>query len=323
MRKLLWSLVLLLPAVSQAWWSDDWNFRKSVSDLPVLIRLHAGNFGYFADAKPDGSDLRVVAGDDKTPLQFHIERWDATSQLAFVWVRLPQLAAGAKDTKIFLYYGNQKSGAGASAGSTYDANQALVLHFGETQGLPKDSTANGNNPTVSTAQLNPAALIAGGLKLDAGNTLVVPASSSLRLVPARGLSFSAWVRVAGPQSDAYVMALEGEGNAVVLGLNLYVDVVAAGNAAITPAEIGGTLTIGGSVAGGHNLVGDLDEVQVANVPRAGALIQAAARSQGVDAPLVVYGADAQKESGGVSYFSTTMKNGSPSPEAQRSCKRRR
>jgi len=366
-RKLLFMLGLLAPAVSLAWWSDDWNFRKeitldlsatganvteSVSDLPVLIRLHAGNFGYFADTKPDGSDLRVVAGDDKTPLQFHIERFDPATQLAFLWVRLPQLAAGAKDTKIFLYYGNQKIGAGASAGSSYDANQALVLHFGETQGLPKDSTANGNNPTASTAQLNPAALIAGGLKLEAGNTLTVPSSSSLRLVPARGMTYSAWVRVAGPQSDAYVMALEDQGNAFVLGLDgtaatahftkagtapvslrsadltpnqwhylaatigtgkltLYVDGVAAGNAPITAAEIAGTLTVGGSAAGGHNLVGDLDEVQVANVPRGGAFVQAAARSQGIDAPLVVYGADAQKESGGVSYFAITMKNVTP------------
>ena len=35
---------------------------------------------------------------------------------------------------------------------------------------------------------------------------------------------------------------------------------------------------------------------------------AAARSQGVDAPLVVYGADAQREAQKVSYFKVTLQN---------------
>src|SRR3954452_5370599 len=78
--------VTLLPSSAQAWWNDDWSLRKkitietsasgaSVTDqigaLPVLVRLHVGNFR-FAKAKEDGSDVRFVAGDDKTPLKHHI-----------------------------------------------------------------------------------------------------------------------------------------------------------------------------------------------------------------------------------------------------------
>jgi biopolymer transport protein ExbB len=365
-RKVLFALLVCLPGVSQAWWNNEWNFRKeitldlsatganiteSTSDSPVLLRLHAGNFGYFADMKPDGSDLRVVAGDDKTPLQFHIERFDPTGQFAFIWVRLPQLAGSAKDAKIYLYYGNPKAEAAGSPGSTYDANQALVLHFAESQGQPHDSTANGNNVASSTAQLNPASLIGGGVKLAAGNVLTVPSSSSLRLVPNKGLTFSAWVKPADGQSDAYVMALENQGNAVVLGvdgasatakfikagaaatvkskdlasgqwhylavtvsassLKLYVDGEEVGSQPVTPIEIAGTLTLGGSAGGGHGFAGELDEVQAAGVTRSGAFIQVAARSQGMEAPLVVYGGDAQRESGGVSYFAITMKNVTP------------
>jgi biopolymer transport protein ExbB len=364
---LLLALALLVPAVSQAWWNNDWNFRKeitldlsatganiteSINDVPVLLRLHAGNFPYFADAKPDGSDLRIVAGDDKTPLQFHVERFDSTNQLAFIWVRLPQLAAGAKDAKIFVYYGNAKIGAGADAKASYDANQSLVLHLSETQGLPADSTANGNNATASTAELNPASLIGGGLKFEPGRTLTVPASSSLRLTPSKGITITAWVKPTGPQTDAYVAALEDANGSVTLGmdgssararftkagvapvtikgtdlttdawhhlalvvngpkLTLYVDGVAEGDAAITPTEIAGTLTLGGSAAGGHSYFGELDEVGAAGVPRPLAFLQAAARSQGIQAPLVVYGVDAQRESGGTSYFATTMKNVTP------------
>jgi biopolymer transport protein ExbB len=268
-------------------------------------------------------------------------------------VRLPQLAAGTKDAKVYLYYGNTKVNAGSNAASTYDASQSLVLHFAEAQGLPRDVTANGNNPSASTAQLNAASLIGGGLKLESGNTVTVPASSSLRLVRTRGMTMSAWVRAGAAQADAYVMALEDQGSSLVLGLDggvplarftpagsapvevrapaavapdqwhhlavvisgsklsVYVDGTEAGNIAATPSEIGGTLTIGGSAAGGHSLAGEIDEVQVANVARSAGYVRAAARSQGVDAQLVAYGADAQRESGGTSYFATTMKNVTP------------
>ena len=141
MRKLTVALLLLVPSICLAWWNDEWSFRKeitldlsatganiagSAADVPVLIRLHLGNFGYFADTKPDGSDLRFVAGDDKTPLKFHVERYDPTNNLAFVWVKVPQLAGGTATGKIYLYYGDTKAPAGADAAATYDANQVLV-----------------------------------------------------------------------------------------------------------------------------------------------------------------------------------------------------
>ena len=59
------------------------------------IRLHSGNFD-FADAKEDGSDLRFVAGDDKTPLKFHIESFDGLiDQVGLIWVDVPDLTPGA------------------------------------------------------------------------------------------------------------------------------------------------------------------------------------------------------------------------------------
>jgi hypothetical protein len=79
--------VLLLPMMASA---DDWQHGKKlafdttatgvevdqdVSLLPVLVRLHSGNFN-FSEAKPDGSDLRFFAADNKTPLAYHIEKFD-------------------------------------------------------------------------------------------------------------------------------------------------------------------------------------------------------------------------------------------------------
>lgn len=354
------------PGVSRAWWNNDWNFRKeitfdlsgtgakiaeSASDVPVLLRLHAGNFGYFADMRADGGDLRVIAGDDKTPLQFHIERIDPVNQLAFVWVRMPQLAGNSTDAKIYLYYGNPKADAAGKAESTYDASQAAVFHFSEGNGPLVDSTANANKISYATVKPVPASLIGGGLKLPAGGSLTVPASSSLRLVPARGITMSAWVKPDLPQADAYVASLEEGAKLVAFGVDgnvatavlagaaapvklrsgelaagqwhhlavtvnasrmvLYVDGAEAAAAAVTPVEIAGMFTIGASASGGHALSGEIDELQVSNVARPAALLQMAARSQGIEAPLLAYGADAQREGGGPSYFAITMKNVTP------------
>ncbi|MES1195339.1 MAG: DUF2341 domain-containing protein [Steroidobacter sp.] len=108
-------LALCFSQSSYAWWNNDWNYRKEItfdltpaaadiattpSDVPVLIRLSLGNFGYFADTRPDGSDLRFVAGDDKTPLKFHVERYDAVNQMAFVWVNVPRMAGATNNEKI-------------------------------------------------------------------------------------------------------------------------------------------------------------------------------------------------------------------------------
>lgn len=364
MRKLAALLLLIAPWAAHAWWNDEWNFRKEITldlsaaganitgspaDVPVLIRLHLGNFGYFADAKPDGSDLRFIAADDKTPLKFHIERYDATNNLAFVWVKAPRLAGGAATDKIFLYYGNQSAPAGADASGTYDANQTLVLHFGG-EGAPTDATAYGNNASSSTAEANPASLIADGAKFSGSGLITIPSSTSLRVFPDKGATFSAWVRIEAAQSDAVVMQMADADRGFTLGVNgisvfarvtnasqaaasaqssdllavgqwhhiaatmgvnrlaLFVDGVEVASSPVELAEIAGALTIGGTEAGASAFIGEIDEVQVSNVARAPEWLQAAARSQGQEAPLVVYGSDAQKEGGDVSYFAVTMKN---------------
>jgi biopolymer transport protein ExbB len=361
-RKLAFLALLCLPAVSQAWWNDEWNFRKEITfdlsktganiagtlqDVPVLIRLHAGNFGYFADAKPDGSDFRVIDGDDKTPLQFHFERFDAVNQLAFLWVRLPRIAGGTNGQKLFIYYGNPKANAAGDPGATYDKNQSLVLHFSDPQ--IADSTAFANKPAASTAESNVASLIGGGLKMGGAQSVIIPATNSIRLVPAEGATLSSWVRLAAAQSDAYLLALQDQAAELIVGvrglrpyarlssaagkaeaaapedfsaaewhhvaasyssgqLTLYVDGVAVSSAPAQASEIGGQLTIGAGKSSDHFLAGELDEVQFSHVARSTDWVAAAARSQGIEAPLVVYGVDAQREAQKVSYFRVTLSN---------------
>ena len=107
-RFLLPLLVMLAASPAHAWWNGDWTTRRAFTintaesgagiketqvNVPVLIRLHTGNFD-FLGANPDGSDLRFVAGDDKTPLNFQIEKFDSTAEQALIWVQVPRLEGG-------------------------------------------------------------------------------------------------------------------------------------------------------------------------------------------------------------------------------------
>jgi biopolymer transport protein ExbB len=363
--KLLALAMALMPALAFAasWWNNDWKYRKEISfdlspagadvagtpqDLPVLVRLSLANFSYFNDTKPDGSDFRVVAGDDKTPLKFHFDKYDAQNQMALLWVRAPQITGGSKTDKIYAYYGNPDAPSAADVSDTYDASQVLDLSFGDGTGTPSDLTAYKNNPSASTAVLTPASLIGGGAKFSGKESIAVPATPSLRLLPNQGFTASAWVRVDHAQ-QAVVFALIDQGKELSLGidgakftahatlggapatvtqtadfsltqwhhvaltaaagkLTLYVDGVAAGSAPVALDEVAGNFTIG-SAGSSRFLTGDVDEVQVAKVARTADWIKASARAQGMDANLVVYGADGQKEAGGqTSYFVTIAKN---------------
>ena len=356
---------VLVPVVALAasWWNNDWKYRKELTfdlspagadiagtpqDVPVLVRLSLANFSYFNDTKPDGSDFRLIAGDDKTPLKFHFEKYDPQNQMALLWVRVPQITGGSKTDKIYAYYGNPDAPAAADIPGTYDASQALVLSFSEGAASPMDSTAYKNNPASSTAVLSPAGLIGGDATFSGKQSIKVPASASLRLLPNQGFTASAWLRIQQPQ-QAVVFALSDQGKSLELALDgsrlvaratldgapatvtqtsdlvlaqwhhvavtagsgkltLFVDGIAAGNAPVTLAEVGGTFTIGG-LNDARFLTGDIDEVEVSKVARSADWIKASSRGQGMEANLVVYGGDGQRESSGqTSYFVTIAKN---------------
>lgn len=191
--------MVLFPTAANAWWNDEWQLRKkinldtsatgaSISDpigsVPVLVRLHSGNFR-FSLAKDDGSDLRFVATDDKTPLKHHIEKWDSLLGEALVWVSVPNVAPGAK-SDFWIYYGNKKAVATNDAKGTYDADTALVYHFNE-RGTPAIDSSVWANNAQSVGQPADGSLIGTGLRLDGRNIVTLPASPSLGMAEVRRL----------------------------------------------------------------------------------------------------------------------------------------
>jgi len=336
MRLLVAVLALAVSSDASAWWNDQWTQRKEITvdttaaganlqapvdEVSVLVRLSAGNFPQFLNLLDNGADFRFVAADDRTPLKFHVERFDPLSEMAYVWVKLPSVAPQSDQGKFYLYFGNDSAPAAEDAGGTFDASTVAAFHFGEPGGTPADSTAYAT--PVSAGQVIPvaASLIGAGATLSGTDPLVIGPAPQLQVSPETGWTFETWVRLNGiPASPAYLMDLKGEdrgrlslvirGNgllsaslngaevvtatplaaatwyhvALVLradGMELFIDGSSAGRLAAAPTALGGAVFVGGSADGGGLLATDLDELRISSVARSADWIALAARVQGM------------------------------------------
>jgi biopolymer transport protein ExbB len=210
------SCIAATPALA-GWWNGDWQYRvkidadngpkganvgEAIGRTQVLIRLTQGNFK-FDTAKQDGSDLRFVAGDDKTPLHYHIEKWDGlVDQVALIWVDVPDLAPGTA-SNFYMYWGNEKAADTADSKASYDPDQLLVWHFGEENGLAHDATGYGSN-ALTPAKRDEAGIIGFGARLDGTTPIKIAPNPALNLTAGETLTWQAWVKPA-PVSQTSVL----------------------------------------------------------------------------------------------------------------------
>lgn len=324
-------LLLAATAVSVstpafAWWEADYAYRTKINlnlaaagvtgeiaRAPVLVRLHAGNFN-FTDVKADGSDLRFVAGDDRTPLKFHIEKWSPQEQQALIWVDVQGLQSG-QASAIYAYYGNKAAQAGQDVAATFGPDYRLVYHF-DAAGAPRDATSNGAN-AVGGEGRNAGGLIGNSLVLDGAAPVTLPVSA----FGSGPLSISFWVK---PGADGTLFTLPGAVSLVSEGGKLF---IGQGNARSAGAPLaqgswvhvalvndGGKtrLYIGGQPAGevtgalgapsgpallGQGFAGEVDEFRVAGSALPQAAFQLAAASEGQGARLVMADTGEQVETG--------------------------
>jgi len=340
----------LCPLAARAWWNDEWSFRKRLdidaglpalaaaagsSELVVPVRLHAGNFGYFTDAKADGSDLRFVAADDATPLDFRIERFDATVGIAVVWLRIPAALLSAPERHVWMYYGNEAAAALPEA-RIDDAQTVLSYDFAEPSGAPRDATAFATSALASTAQGAVPALIDLGLGFAPQAAVTLPPSPALAFVPAQGFSLAAWVKpdAAGREGLLYSQSGEGSSLAVTLGagsvaatltstgppivvtaplapdawhavgvalgerLTLFVDGREAASAQVSAPRLDGPAVLGAS-GEREAFTGTLDALRVSNVARAPGWFQLAYELQRPESTAIGYGEDESGSGGGL------------------------
>lgn len=340
----LFALAMLLPLSAHAWWNEDWTVRKKITldtqaaginaeltDLPVLVRLSTAGFD-FLSVKEDGSDLRFVAEDDKTVLAHRIERFDSLNELAFVWVRVPRVAAGNAAQHVWLYYGNDAAPP-AQAMPVYAESQWAVWSMAEETGLPQDSASAGNHVSGGTVSFVPAGLIGGSARLAGDGGLQAGAPT---LAAGNGFTLSAWIKP--EQIDGQLLAYGGLTLALAQGTPVatVATVGSARAAAPTPLSLNAwhhialswdaaalTLYVNGQPVAtaaapfaaapaltlGAGLVGEVDEVQVSTTARPAAWVAALADNQGMATKLVRQGEEESTEGGAeTGYFMATMNN---------------
>jgi biopolymer transport protein ExbB len=350
--RILALLLLTLPAIAQAWWNKDWKERTEITlnttaagvqtqqaatGITVPVRLHSGNFD-FVSAKQDGSDLRVMAGDDKTPLKFWIERYDSINELGILWVQLPSVQPGTDKNVFYVYGGNDKAPAESPDAAIYDSATTAVFHFSAKDGIAADQTDT--IKSSAAVPLEPNGLI-GQSAHPNGTAITWPANDKLK-VPANGpLSIALWVK---PDAAAGVLFHQGPLQITLksgtLGAQLGKTNVAGGQiAAATWSQIAltlgsgkATLYVNGAQAGqadlaspapaiegdvqvGEGYQGLVDELQIASTTRSAEWIKLGYAAQSADAKLVASKTqttdDAGSESGSTGYFGILFKSLTP------------
>lgn len=345
-------LVCASPAMAagdQGWWNKDWSYRKAVTvdtspsgvnlsgaigRTVVLVRLHSGNFT-FADAMPNGADIRLVDSDNKTPLPFHVEKYDGAVGIATVWVSVPALNGGEK-RQIWLYFGNKSAPIGADVAGTFDPDYMAVYHFGENAGQPSvDSTANANSAKSAPPGIDGGGILGSAARFPGQGAVKIAPSGSLAMPAAAPFTFTAWVKpdaLAGNQTifsrgslaiglNAGVPFVSASGVAVQAktalkqgdwsqiafvsdgkAFHLYVNGVEQGTGAGAMPAIDGPASIGGAATAPFN--GELDEVRLSKTARPASMILAMAEAEGKGGKLVAVAETAEKQSsgGGVIFF---------------------
>jgi len=352
MKRILLSLLLLfMSSHALAWWNSDWTARRAFTintadsgagvkeaqtNVPVLIRLHMGNFD-FLGAKPDGSDLRFVAGDDKTLLNFQIEKFDSVAEQALIWVQVPRLEGGNDKQQIWLYSGNESAPAMSDGKAVYDATFMLVQHYAEASGAPQDSTATAIPSGAFTGTRTPGGAIGAAVKFDGAQSLEIPSAPKLVYSAATGMTVSLWIKpeVVGQTTTllnaGQTLALALEGGKLVArlgGITVTGPDVPAGSWSLVSVSLGGKLGLylNGAMVGeaaaaapdaaldlkvGSGFKGEVDELEVSNVARGADWLRLAAMTQGLDSDKAVLAGEEESEEGGggeASYFGVILQS---------------
>lgn len=189
-----------------SWWNVSWQRRIRIdinnldqtaahSDQPVLVTLDSSVINY-AQTKTNGADVRFVASDDTTVLDYEIESWDATGT-SQVWVRIPSIAATSEKGYFYMYYDNTSASDAQNKTGVW-TSYWMVWHLNEnpTGAAPqyKDSTANARNGTASaTAPGRVTGVISDSADMSNGSDYMT-VNTNLQPVIGNNSTFSCWMR---------------------------------------------------------------------------------------------------------------------------------
>ncbi len=116
----------------------------NVTDFPVLVRLHSGNFD-FSQAKADGGDLLFTKENGQT-IPHEIERWNSSRHEAEIWVKVDTVYGNDSTQFISLHWVDPEATSSSSGSAVFDLSAGYkgVWHLGDNGETVLDATGNNN-----------------------------------------------------------------------------------------------------------------------------------------------------------------------------------
>lgn len=198
----------IIFGVSISWWDIAWQRRIRIdinnldqaavhANQPVLVTLDSSVIDY-SHFRTNGADVRFVAEDDLTTLDYEIERWDATNMdTSQIWVRISSIPASSEKRYFYMYYNNpvatdaqNKTGVWTSYWGVWHLNE----NPSGTAPQYLDSTANARNGSTSpTAPTRIVGVIGDSANLSNGADYIT-INTNLQPVIGNNSTFSCWMR---------------------------------------------------------------------------------------------------------------------------------
>jgi len=222
-------------------WLNGWDERVKItidnndvdnplSNFPVLVHLsnssgrNNDDTTFVFDEVGSNSKKIAVTTTDETQCYVEIERWDAVSEEAWMWVKVPSIS-NTIDTELYLYYDMDHANNTIYVGDTgstaaqnvWDSNFKGVWHLSETSGgvgAIKDSTSNNNVGTDNgSPTFNTTGRIDSAISFD-GIDDYINMSNSGSLQFTSSLTIEAWINLEsfGSGSDVDIVLRKGDAN---------------------------------------------------------------------------------------------------------------
>ncbi|MCR9143894.1 MAG: DUF2341 domain-containing protein [bacterium] len=190
----------------------------ALSDYQIALNIDTAALIAAGNLKADAGDLLFLDADESTILPYWMESGLNTAATK-IWVRVPEIAAGASRV-IYMYYGNAQAVSQSSPAQTFvrvieNVTAAYSMDAGTSASIA-DASGNGISGTIdgatwTTGRFNNA------LAFDGQNDFVNLGANPL-LFPTGSFSISAWMKSSGPYGFLFSNHWGGEWRGVNLGV---------------------------------------------------------------------------------------------------------
>ncbi|KAF5410575.1 MAG: DUF2341 domain-containing protein [Euryarchaeota archaeon] len=180
-------LLVALPASASAG-MEGWQYQREIAiqensgetlrDYQVLVVLDGGDFPEEAEA--DGGDIRFTDADENE-LSYWIEEFDAGSNRARIWVKMPLIPANG-EARITTWYGNP--GAASESGS-----EAVFEFFDDFEAVSLDTD---EWSTFGTASVSGGNVLIGTSGGQDAQILTIPSYNKEKIVEVRAMGISGY-----------------------------------------------------------------------------------------------------------------------------------